>query len=59
MIQSIIEFKRELAAVAEREWVRLRPAERSEILADYDVRSRTETLDWAIFGEQWRRERGG
>ena len=59
MFDPIADFRRELAAIAEREWQRLDEAQRIEILRDYDSRARTIGLDWAIFAEQWKRERAG
>ena len=59
MYDPILKFRRELSEVAEREWLRLNEAQRTEILLDYDQLAKTVGLDWAIFAEQWKRDRGG
>ena len=59
MYDTKLEFRRELSEVAEREWLRLSEAQRTEILLDYDKLAKTVGLDWAIFAEQWKRIRGG
>ncbi len=58
MFDPITGFRTELTAVAEREWQQLTDAQRNEILEDYDLLANTDGLEWAIFAEQWRRERG-
>ena len=58
MFDPITEFRTELTAVAEREWEQLTETQRNEILEDYDLLANTDGLEWAIFAEQWRRERG-
>ena len=59
MFDPKVQFQRELAAAAEHDWQRLEDFQREEILRDYDVRAQTVGLEWAIFAEQWKRERGG
>ena len=59
MTDSVADFRRELTAIAEREWARLSDAQRLEILLDYDAKAHNEDMEFAIFIEQWKRERDG